>query len=82
MTLIRQWILTLVLGFVAAAIRVFFTRRANEGKAIAAANYHTIISASAAFGAILYVSRNELVLPLLIGCWVGTAAAVRWDHSR
>lgn len=77
-----QVVLTFALGIVAAWIRVLFTRRTAEGRAVGAANYHTIISASAAWGAILYVGNNRLVIPLLIGCWIGTYAAVVHDHRH
>lgn len=72
--------LVLALGVVAAGIRVLFVQRTGQGKSASAATYHTIISASAAYGAILYVDSNVLVVPLLLGCWVGTYFTVR--HAK
>lgn len=79
MSLPVQWFVTFGLGLGAAAVRVLFTRRTAEGRASSAAIYHTIISASAAFGTLLYVAHAQLVLPLLVGCWLGTYVSVRLD---
>lgn len=68
-------------GVIASALRVFFTRRAAEGHAAAAATYHTAISFSAAVGTILYVNEWAMIPALLTGCWFGTYWAVRQDSQ-
>ena len=72
-------LLVFLLGVVAAGIRVLFVRRSTSGDAAGAATYHTIISASAAYGTVLYVNANALILPLLAGCWLGTWATVKYE---
>ena len=66
-------------GFLAAILRVLFTRRAAQGRASAAAWHHTAISLSAAIGTVLYVQEWRMIPALLLGCWLGTYVAVRRD---
>jgi hypothetical protein len=79
MPLFAKALIVFGVGLLASMLRVLFTRRAAEGSAIAAANYHTLISLSAAVGTILYVSEWRMIPALLAGCWLGTWAAVRKD---
>jgi hypothetical protein len=77
------WIQTIVVFFISILTDIvwgLYIRRANEGKAISAANMTVGIMAFGAINVISYIQNHWLLIPIVLGNWLGTYSIVKWDH--
>jgi hypothetical protein len=75
-----QTVLVFLISIVTDIVWGLYIRRAGEGKAISAANMTVGIMAFGAVNVISYTRNHWLLIPMIIGNWIGTYSIVKWDH--
>ena len=79
-----------VFEFLSVLIGMFFTdvlfaiyvRRTSQGMAFQAAFFGALIAAVAAFVVVSYVANHWLIIPAVIGSFLGTYLIVKFDKKK
>lgn len=58
-----------------------YTVRMVEKKVVGAANWSVAIVGLGAFTTINYVNDKTMLIPAVLGAWVGTALAIKYDKK-
>lgn len=82
MNIYTQALIVFVVAIAVDVVWGFYIRRTNEGKAIAAANFAVLLMGLGAINVISYTQNKWMLIPIIVGNWIGTYAVVKWDHKK
>ena len=78
--------ITYILAFFAVGLLDFiwaiYTRKVTAGHALHAGLYASVIFAVNAYVVDSFIKDNAVVIPAVMGAFVGTYAAITWDKRR
>lgn len=75
-------LLVFVLTVIADFLWAIYIRRINQGKAMESAATSALLWLLAAFVIVNYVENKWLLVPGVLGAFVGTYFTVKWDHGK
>lgn len=59
-----------------------YIRRSAAGQAVQAATFAALIMLLGVINVLSYLQHTVLIVPIIIGNWIGTFTIVKWDHRR
>lgn len=59
----------------------FYIAKVSERRALAAANWSSLIMVCGAFATVSYVEDKRLLIAAVSGAWVGTYLTIRWGKA-
>lgn len=77
-----QAALVFVIAILTDIIWGLYIRRSASGQAVQAATFAVFIVLLGVINLLSYLHHMVLLVPMIIGNWIGTFTIVKWDHRR
>jgi hypothetical protein len=59
-----------------------YIRRSGSGHAAVAAHMAVLLVAFGAINVISYTENRWMLVPIILGSWLGTYGVIKWDHRN
>lgn len=80
--MIIEWLWVFIAMFATDVCWALYVRRTKDGNAFAAANWAVLLFVTGAVATITYVKDPWLLIPAMVGAWLGTFATIWWDEFK